>query len=515
MKSAYKITEDPNYQNERYGIPPALQRKLESLAEEIQHERNTLAIDKIKRLIDEFPGIPILKNYLSVAYNVRGNNEKSAEVNERLLSEHPDYLFAKLNKANYYIEHDEFDKVPELLGTELEISQLYPDRKVFHIAEVVNFYKVVIRYYAAIENLELAEEKLEELSKLVPDYEGYDDVEDAEQYLFALRLKNSINFFEQQRALAITPETLKVLPEQTEDEPTFNHSEIEYIYNFGLDIPYELLHEILALPRASLIEDLERVLEDATERFEYFAELGWEEETHTFVLHALFLLMELKSTESLPKIFSFLEYDNHFLGFWLGDHKTDTLWQCFYSLAFANTAILKEFLLRPGIETYVKTAVSEALLQIKLHHPERRSEILAVYSEVFTRFSEATLEDNLIDSDFLGLTIGDAVDCRLFELKPVMKDLFDKGYVALGIGGDYSAVEKEFSEEEKSYHKKEVFTIFELYDNVLNTWYGYKENVENDSYKPIPPAQATSIKVGRNDPCPCGSGKKYKKCCME
>jgi preprotein translocase subunit SecA len=24
---------------------------------------------------------------------------------------------------------------------------------------------------------------------------------------------------------------------------------------------------------------------------------------------------------------------------------------------------------------------------------------------------------------------------------------------------------------------------------------------------------ASSTKVGRNDPCPCGSGKKYKKCC--
>ena len=24
---------------------------------------------------------------------------------------------------------------------------------------------------------------------------------------------------------------------------------------------------------------------------------------------------------------------------------------------------------------------------------------------------------------------------------------------------------------------------------------------------------AVSVKVGRNDPCPCGSGKKYKKCC--
>jgi Predicted metal-binding protein related to the C-terminal domain of SecA len=28
-----------------------------------------------------------------------------------------------------------------------------------------------------------------------------------------------------------------------------------------------------------------------------------------------------------------------------------------------------------------------------------------------------------------------------------------------------------------------------------------------------PPAPIKSTKVGRNDPCPCGSGKKYKKCC--
>lgn len=27
--------------------------------------------------------------------------------------------------------------------------------------------------------------------------------------------------------------------------------------------------------------------------------------------------------------------------------------------------------------------------------------------------------------------------------------------------------------------------------------------------------QAVSHKVGRNDPCPCGSGKKYKNCCMD
>jgi hypothetical protein len=28
-----------------------------------------------------------------------------------------------------------------------------------------------------------------------------------------------------------------------------------------------------------------------------------------------------------------------------------------------------------------------------------------------------------------------------------------------------------------------------------------------------PPTVRKGKKVGRNDPCPCGSGKKYKKCC--
>jgi preprotein translocase subunit SecA len=31
-------------------------------------------------------------------------------------------------------------------------------------------------------------------------------------------------------------------------------------------------------------------------------------------------------------------------------------------------------------------------------------------------------------------------------------------------------------------------------------------------YQPVQQVVRTSAKVGRNDPCPCGSGKKYKKC---
>lgn len=32
-------------------------------------------------------------------------------------------------------------------------------------------------------------------------------------------------------------------------------------------------------------------------------------------------------------------------------------------------------------------------------------------------------------------------------------------------------------------------------------------------YHPTP-EQRASGKVGRNDPCPCGSGRKFKRCCL-
>ena len=53
----------------------------------------------------------------------------------------------------------------------------------------------------------------------------------------------------------------------------------------------------------------------------------------------------------------------------------------------------------------------------------------------------------------------------------------------------------------------------DIYDN-LNE---YKDNKKDyqPKYIPIANQQAVSTKIGRNEPCPCGSGKKYKKCCMD
>lgn len=43
----------------------------------------------------------------------------------------------------------------------------------------------------------------------------------------------------------------------------------------------------------------------------------------------------------------------------------------------------------------------------------------------------------------------------------------------------------------------------------------YGEHLRNDGSIKGDTVRHTLAKVGRNDPCPCGSGKKFKKCCID
>ncbi len=511
--SGYHITTNPTFQNERDGITNELERQFESLYLESQDKKNKKIIDRLNNLILEFPKSPQLKNFLSVAFSVQGKLNKALEVNDWIITEHPDYLFAKLNKASQYINKAEYEKVLQVLGPRMEIKELYPNREIFHLAEVSGFYKVAINYYAATDNYELAENRLEILKKIAPNHA---DTEAAEMYVLQMQLRRGAARMAEENKLRITPTKAKEIPtSKIQSAPIFSHTQINNLYSFGISISENKLKEIIDLPRATLITDLESVLIDAVNRYDYFIKKSEGDDNHDIVLHSLLLLKEIRAYESLPKIISFLEYDYEFLDFWLGDHKTETLWQCFYTLGFDQTDLLKNLLLRPSVDTYIKTSASEAMCQMVLHHPEKRNEILAIFKDVFTAFLNASFDDDLIDSDFLGLSIGDAIYCDFFELLPIIKELYNKRYVNTFICGGYGIVEKEFKKGVNTRKKISIKSIFEIYDDTLKNWAGYaNERDDFDEYLPILPIKNAVEKIGRNEPCPCGSGKKYKKCCL-
>ena len=63
------------------------------------------------------------------------------------------------------------------------------------------------------------------------------------------------------------------------------------------------------------------------------------------------------------------------------------------------------------------------------------------------------------------------------------------------------------SEEEKEIFKYEL----EIFAKSIKRW-TLKGNSENE-IKKNEQRVVNESKIGRNDPCVCGSGKKYKKCC--
>ena len=81
------------------------------------------------------------------------------------------------------------------------------------------------------------------------------------------------------------------------------------------------------------MQDLEHVMMDAILRYDDHKERDWDENADYFLVHALYLLTELRSYESLPVIFDFLRQDEEFMEFWVSDWIEDYFHPTLYLLA--------------------------------------------------------------------------------------------------------------------------------------------------------------------------------------
>ena len=114
------------------------------------------------------------------------------------------------------------------------------------------------------------------------------------------------------------------------------------------------------------------------------------------------------------------------------------------------------------------------------------------------------------------------------ELKLLVKKAFDRGFIDSHIlGFDY--FEKDLSRGIE--HPGEArrpgdhrYALFGDTIDELSGWYCFTEQYRDDQARWRRQAEADSARsqhlenpfkgVGRNDPCPCGSGEKFKKCCL-
>lgn len=305
------------------------------------------------KLIEKYPHIPAFKNYLTVYYQTKGNKEKAWESNHWLVKEHPDYLYGKLNLAGEYIATGRAEEVPNVLGEALDLQALYPHRKVFHLSEFKSFFNVVAEYLLETGDIEALESRIEVAEKVLGNED--DMFNSLRMLILAKRMENMNERMEASLAMRGDRKIGRGHDQsvQTDEPPVFHHEEIHQLYQHGLDIDHGILRSILELPRETLVKDLENVLSDSLRRFEFFQNevegKGWDEDEMNFPLHALFLLTELRATESLPAILEHLRQGEDFLEFWCSDHITETVWHTVFHLGQGQLDLLKSFMLESNI----------------------------------------------------------------------------------------------------------------------------------------------------------------------
>lgn len=158
-----------------------------------------------------------------------------------------------------------------------------------------------------------------------------------------------------------------------------------------------------------------------------------------------------------------------------------------------------------------RIASSTALAELVKHHPECREEVIAV-------FRDYLMEPDIYEFGFNGLTVSNLMDIKAVELIDEIRALYEIGSLDISIPGDIEDVEvalglrQERSTPRPNYRDAKT-ALHRQYLAELDSAAIDLEAVRRAHLSPETYVRETP-KVGRNDPCPCGSGKKYKKCCL-
>jgi uncharacterized protein YecA (UPF0149 family) len=141
--------------------------------------------------------------------------------------------------------------------------------------------------------------------------------------------------------------------------------------------------------------------------------------------------------------------------------------------------------------------------------------------EVLAFLLDSPRADNVLDTRFLSLLVAGAIELRARRLLPLIETAYRKNYVEEFMIGTLDSAIADISEPPRAIPKTPgIEAQYRAYQNenedppAASAGFGAMEDSPPPEWlgnsKPAGGAPA----AGRNDPCPCGSGRKYKKCCM-
>jgi hypothetical protein len=233
-----------------------------------------------------------------------------------------------------------------------------------------------------------------------------------------------------------------------------------------------------------------------------------------FVFH---LLGEWREKSAYRPMAKFLRISDGALELILGDAKTVTCHRVMAAVFDGDPNPLYEIVHDKDADEYIRSGMCQAIAMLTWQGDLPRAEAAQFFRDCYARFDP---------EDYCFVRHGwlDAIAwLGLVDLKPLVREAFECGAI------DPTWLTFEDFEQDLRHaidhpgapplHPAGDLSLFGDTIEELADWDCFKPKART-SGKPIPPSsfyvpeRNIFRKVGRNDPCPCGSGKKFKKCCL-
>ena len=231
-------------------------------------------------------------------------------------------------------------------------------------------------------------------------------------------------------------------------------------------------------------------------------------------IHALHLLGCIKTTEAIHVLIVTLRNRGEDIGDWLTGDMPSILANCGPSAV----ELLTEIVLDESLDAFVRGAAATALGVITHKHLEYREPVIKLFRQILKEANAKGAEEN--NYTFITLLVDDLAQLKdqdAFEdiEQAFANELIDEFFINLN---DIKRIYRT-PDEDMSYHyhhEKDPMDHFSQknIDYLYKLHYDTKKKQIEDSKSKLSEGKSKEKKIGRNDPCPCGSGKKYKKCCL-
>jgi len=266
---------------------------------------------------------------------------------------------------------------------------------------------------------------------------------------------------------------------------------VETLKTSGYDVPRGLPEEIVRRA-AEAIEPLSAIARDDA--------LWSSEAPRDFMapFHALQLLGAIGDAAGAPALVEAVKTRD------VGDFLTEDAPSILAGLDPAAIPLLMDAALDRTLGTYQRNALAKGLYAIAANHPAHRAEVGAFFARI--------LRDP--DNTLVSLLVDDGARTDSPEVQAAVDAAFDEGRAGDGL------MNREYIEHLRRGPRWEL--SFDIHDpmghfenGILQTMkWSHEVTQQQRRGAAAPPVAAKAPKVGRNDPCPCGSGKKHKKCCL-